>query len=132
MPLTILCILMLVGSITLAFSIILNFSIERDSKSLSLLSILLILSSLIWIIVAWCMGEKEVDRVEYFTIHQSPDNYQYVTIDGKPKNVTSMTGKIAKEGQVLEKSIYRSEYGGITGFGIRDTYKIVDAPKKED
>jgi hypothetical protein len=105
--------------------------IAEHEGSTAMVVLLLGVVASVWFGIA-VKQENVVSKTSIITIHQSPDNYQYITENGEPVNITDMLGKIATDGQVVKKTEYETEYCGITGFKPRPTYEFVDQPKVEE
>jgi len=125
MPLIILALVLVV-----CFFVLLA-SITSECASLALSALSVAAGITLWIVIASCQ-ENRIASTSFIKVYTSPDNYQYITENDKPKNVTRLLGTIAPEGYVVKKTKFEGSYGGISGFLVHDSYQFCPAPKVEE
>jgi len=89
--------------------------IKHGPIALLLIFIGIVLGLSIWLIIAACQG-TQIESTTLYPIHNSPDNYQYITIDNKPINITAKLGRSAPEDYVVKYTKEKTTYCGITEF----------------
>jgi hypothetical protein len=106
MPLIIVLALMIISVIV--FVIALEEKKYWWGKGSALVFVLLI----VWLIVAGTRPDREIGRTD-FKVHQSPEGYQYITIDGNPYNITKHFGRVIQDGSIVQAVVYEDVYWGI-------------------
>lgn len=85
----------------------------------------------VWWFVSAVIAPKIIDKETCYTLYDSPDNYQYITVDSKPINMTREIGEIAPDGYRVKRTTYIDTYKGLSGFRTTPKYEFVPPEKEE-
>ena len=103
------------------------FTTGEEKRSIISFSIAIIFS--VWVVIATHIDYK-IERETIHTIHESPEGYQYITIDNEPMNITKLFGKRVKENCMIKYIVYDSLAGGIDFLTGEKEYKIIKGETK--
>jgi len=106
MPVAILVLLIFVG-----FMISVDTTLEEKRIAIIMFFISVILSA--WLILALCTDSIEKERIDY-TVHQSPDGYQYITYGDTPINITNVFGRTLSDNEKVQEVRYQQIYYNIS------------------